>query len=258
MKRVVIKLGGALLAQDLSGFWSGLEQLSGAAEIVIVHGGGPQTTTLAGRLGHVPTIVEGRRVTTDTDLEILQWVIRGQLNGQLVADAHARGIRAVGLSGADGGILRVHKRPPWEIDGQEVDFGHVGDVDRIDPTLLFTLLQAGMVPIVCPPGIDEAGNLYNVNADTIALDIAAAIAAEELILLTEAGAVLDANRQPIRRLTPEAAQKGVEAGWIAGGMKVKTDIGGWALEKGIGSVWIAHPDALMNRANATQIIPDRS
>ena len=258
MKRVVIKLGGALLAQDLSGFWSGLEQLSGAVEIVIVHGGGPQTTALAGRLGHVPTIVEGRRVTTDTDLEILQWVIRGQLNGQLVADAHVRGIRAVGLSGADGGILRVHKRPPWDVEGEEVDFGHVGDVDRIDPTLLFTVMHAGMVPIVCPPGVDDAGRLYNVNADTIALEIAAAIGAEELILLTEAGAVLDADKHPIRRLTPDAAREGVRKGWIAGGMKVKTDIGGWALEKGIGSVWIAHPDSLMDRANATQIIRDPS
>lgn len=258
MKRIVIKLGGALLAQDLSGFWDGLEQLSSTAEVIIVHGGGPQTTALAGRLGHVPTIVEGRRVTTDTDLEILQWVIRGQLNGYLVAHAHTRGIRAVGLSGADGGILRVQKRPPWEIGGEEVDFGHVGDVDRIDPTLLFTLLQAGMVPIVCPPGIDSAGKLYNVNADTIALEIAAAVGAEELILLTEAGAVLDKDKKPIRRLTPSSARKGVDEGWIAGGMKVKTDIGGWALEKGIGSVWIAHPESLMDRANATQIIRDLS
>ncbi len=256
MKRIVIKLGGALLAQDLTGFWNGLAHVTAFSEVVLVHGGGPQTTALAKRLGHTPTIVEGRRVTTDTDLEILQWVIRGQLNGDLIAQAHAHGMRAVGVSGADGGILQVHKRPPWTIAEKEVDFGHVGDVDGIDPTLLLTLLQAGMMPVVCPPGVDAAGRLYNVNADTIALEIAAAIGASELILLTEAGAVLDSGMNPIRRLTTADALKGVEDGWIAGGMKVKTDIARWALEKGIGSVWIAHPDALIDRANATRIIAD--
>lgn len=258
MKRTIIKLGGALLSRDLSMFWQGLEQLSATTEVVIVHGGGPQTTALAGRLDHTPTIVEGRRVTTDTDLEILRWVIRGELNSSLVADAHAMGIRAVGLCGADGGILQVTKRPPWEIDGETIDFGHVGDVERIDPTLLLSLLQAGMMPILCPPGVDKAGHLYNVNADTIALEVASAVGASELVLLTEAGAVLDADLNPIRRLTPTAARLGVEDGWIAGGMKVKTDIGIWALGKGIDSVWIAHPDSLMNRANATQLIPDPS
>lgn len=258
MKRIVIKLGGALLAQDLSAFWDGLEKLSGTADIVLVHGGGPQTTAVATRLGHTPTIVQGRRVTTDADLEILQWVIRGQLNGQLVAEAHARGLRAVGLSGADGGILNVNRRPPWKVDGALVDFGHVGDVEHIDSTLLLVLLQAGMIPVVCPPGVDAMGRLYNVNADTIALGVAEAIGASELILLTEAGAVLDAHKQPIRRLTPTVAARGVDEGWIAGGMKVKTDIGGRALDKGIGSVWIAHPGSLTERTHATQIIPDPS
>lgn len=258
MKRIVIKLGGALLASDLSGFWQDLEQLAGTAEIVLVHGGGPQTTALANRLGHEPTIVEGRRVTSDQDLEILRWVIRGELNTRMVAAAHRHGIRAVGLSGADGALVQVEKRPPWMIEGEEVDFGHVGDVTRVDPTVLMTLLQAGMMPVVCPPGVDDAGRLYNVNADTVALEIAKAIGASELMLLTEAGAVLDADKQPVRRMTPSEALGGVEAGWIAGGMKVKTDIGRWALEQGIATVWIAHPGALLDRSNATRIIPDAS
>ena len=258
MKRIVIKLGGALLAADLSGVWQDLEQLTGTAEVVLVHGGGPQTTALAERLGHTPVIVEGRRVTGDQDLEILRWVIRGELNTHMVAAAHRHGIRAVGLSGADGSLIRVHKRPPWTIDGDKVDFGHVGDVDHVDPTVLLTLLQAGMMPIVCPPGVDEAGRLYNVNADTVALEVAKAVGASELILLTEAGAVLDAEGDPVRRMTPSAALAGVEAGWIAGGMKVKTDIGRWALEQGISTVWIAHPGALLDRSNATRIIPEIS
>lgn len=258
MKRIVIKLGGALLAQDLSRFWSDLAQLTGTAEVVLVHGGGPQTTALASRLGHTPRIVEGRRVTTGTDLEILQWVIRGELNVEMVAAAHGNGVRAVGVSGADGGLINVHKRPPWTIQGEEIDFGHVGDVDRVDPTLLLALLQAGMVPIVCPPGVDAQGRLYNVNADTVALEVALSIGASELMLLTEAGAVLNADMNPVRRLSSSEALAGVEAGWIAGGMKVKTDIGRWALEKGISTVWIAHPDALLDRSNATRIIPDGS
>jgi acetylglutamate kinase len=258
MKRIVIKLGGALLAADLSGFWQDLEQMSNTAEIVLVHGGGPQTTALAKRLGHSPVIVEGRRVTGDQDLEILRWVIRGELNSQMVGAAHKYGIRAVGLSGADGSLVRVHKRPPWTIDGEEIDFGHVGDVDRVDPTVLLILLQAGMMPIVCPPGVDEAGQLYNVNADTVALEVAKAVGASELILLTEAGAVLDAKGQPIRRMTSSEALAGVEAGWIAGGMKVKADIGRWALEQGISTVWIAHPGALLDRSNATRIMEDVS
>ncbi len=257
MKRIVIKLGGALLDSDLSAFWQNLSQLSTSAEIVLVHGGGPQTTALANRLGHAPVIVEGRRVTSDVDLDILRWVIRGELNSGMVAEAHRHGMRAVGLSGADGGTIRVSKRPPWTVDGEEVDFGHVGDVEHVDATVLLTLLQAGMMPVVCPPGVDQAGRLYNVNADTIALEVAKAVGASELVLLTEAGAVLDADAQPIRRLMPSEALAGVAAGWIAGGMKVKTDIGRWALEQGIGTVWIAHPTALLDRGNATRIIPDR-
>ncbi|MDE2995262.1 MAG: acetylglutamate kinase [Bacteroidota bacterium] len=255
MKRTVIKLGGALLEEDLTPMWEALLDLQTTADVVIVHGGGPQTTALAGQLGHIPTIVEGRRVTTDVDLDILNWVIRGELNGRLVAEAGARGIRAAGVSGADGSTLQVHRRPPWQMQGREVDFGHVGDVDRVDPTLLLTLLQAGVLPIVCPPGVDAAGHRYNVNADTVALEVAAALGASELMLLTGSGAVLDSDRNALRRLDRDSAQKAVEEGWIAGGMKVKTDIGFAAMDRGIPEVWIAHPASLADRQNATRLIP---
>ena len=255
MKRTVIKLGGALLEEDLSPMWDALHDLQATSEVIIVHGGGPQTTALATRLGHVPTIVEGRRVTTDVDLDILNWVIRGELNSRLVAEAGARGIRAAGVSGADGGTLMVHRRPPWQMDGREVDFGHVGDVDRVDPTLILSLLQSGILPVVCPPGVDADGNRYNVNADTVALEVAAAVGASDLLLLTGSGAVLDAGGHPLRRLSRMAAEEAVRSGWIAGGMKVKTDIGFAALDRGMKEVWIASPGSLSDRTNATRLIP---
>ena len=99
----------------------------------------------------------GRRVTSDVDLEIVQWTLRGALNMSLVAGAARHGLAAVGLSGADGGTLRVTKRPPWEIDGETVDFGWVGDVEHVDVGLVETLLSGGFVPVLSPLGLDAAG-----------------------------------------------------------------------------------------------------
>jgi len=256
MKRTVIKLGGALLDGDLQPFWREVGQLQSSSEVVIVHGGGPQTTALAGRLGHTPTIVHGRRVTTQLDLSILKWVIRGELNLQLTSSAHAAGVRAVGLSGADGGTLTVQRRPPWTMDGVQVDFGEVGDADMVDTTVLSALLQAGVVPVLCPPGVDGSGNLFNINADTMALEVAKALGAAELLLLTGSGGVLDRENKLLKRLDRAAADQAVEDGWIAGGMKVKTDIGFNALEQGIKSVWIADLTSLNDRSRATRLLSE--
>ena len=278
MKRIVVKIGGAVLEEPLGALFEGLAALQNTSEVVLVHGGGPQTTEMATRLGHAPTIVEGRRVTTDLDLDILLWMIRGQLNVQLVAEAGTHGIRSMGLSGADGGLVRVAKRPPWIVKGETIDFGHVGDVEFVDPTPILALLQAGIMPVVCPPGVDSAGKLYNVNADTIALQLFRAIQADELLLVTETGSVWDRDKNPIRRLDASMAKLGVEEGWIVGGMKVKTDIGFEALSSatasgsGIGavltgaesqtagpasktpSVWILGPESVATKKRGTQLI----
>jgi len=254
VKRVVVKIGGAILEQPLGVLFEGLAELQQTAEVVLVHGGGPQTTAMAARLGHKPTIVEGRRVTTDLDLDILKWVIRGQLNVELVAQAARSGIRAMGVSGADAGIIQVTKRPVWTVGEEEVDFGHVGDFHQSDPTALLALLHAGILPVICPPGIDAQGNLYNINADTMALEVAAAIQAHELLLVTETGALLDESKQPIRRLMTAKAREGLDQGWIAGGMKVKTEIGFTALDRGVSSVWILGPESLAAKTRGTQLI----
>ena len=121
--------------EALSGLWREVAALDGP--VVVVHGGGPQATDLARRLGHEPRIVAGRRVTTDLDLDVALYVMRGSVNARLVASASgAAGIRAVGVSGADGGLVGVVRRPPRDVDGETVDFGHVGDVVGTDPALL--------------------------------------------------------------------------------------------------------------------------
>ncbi len=258
MKRIVIKIGGALLATPLDEFWDQLQRLMMHAEVVLVHGGGPQVTEMARQLGHEPTIIEGRRITTDVDLEIVNLVIRGQLNVNLVAQAASKGIRAAGLSGADAGIIACTRREPWLMNGKTVDFGHVGDFVSTDLTALLALVNAGMLPVVCPPGVDAQGNLLNINADTIALELACALAADELILVTESGAVLDADQSSIRRLDRKLSSVAVEEGWISGGMKVKTDIGFQALERGVHSVWISPPAAIASKSGGTQLMRGRN
>ena len=256
-KPTVVKLGGAVLqrADAVQQVWAGLAALGRPA--VLVHGGGPQATALARRLGHEPRIVHGRRVTTDLDLDIALWAYRGALNARLVASGLAAGVRAVGLSGVDGGLVRARRRPPREIDGQTVDFGWVGDVTGADAAPLHALLAAGFVPVVAPLAVDAAGQIYNVNADTIALEVAAALQAESLVLVAEVGALRSDPRDPataLASISPEQAAAGQASGWISGGMRVKLDVGFEALRRGVGMVRIAAADALAAGAG-TVLVP---
>jgi len=256
---LVIKIGGALLDEPdgLVTFWSHVRHLHERTPVVIVHGGGKQATEVARRLGHEPRIVHGRRVTTDLDLEIVQWTLRGSVNVGLVAQAARHGLPAVGLSGADGGLLHVHKRPPWQVDGETVDFGWVGDVERAEVRVLESLLRDGFIPIVASLGIDTDGRLYNVNADTVAQAVAAALGAAQLFLVTEAGGVRqDANGQGtlLARCDQATYEAGLEAGWITGGMRVKLHVAFEALQVGIPEVFILAPDDLLARTSATRVV----
>lgn len=255
----VAKIGGALIDDQaqLTSFWQGIKQLQLEGPVVVVHGGGPQVTRVARRLGHEPRIVQGRRVTTDTDLEIIQWTLRGAVNSFLVAQALQYGVRAVGLCGVDGNTLQVHKRPPWQIDDEAVDFGWVGDIDRVQPTLLHTLLDAGFVPVLAPLGVDAHGDRYNVNADTVACAIAASLNAHRFLLVTESGGVRRAATDPASLLnTCDRAlyNQGLIEGWINGGMRVKLHVAFDALTSGISDVFILPPQALIDHRQGTQII----
>lgn len=258
-KPIVIKISGGLLDDEhaLAEFWNCVRELHASAPVVLVHGGGAQATAMAQRLGHEPTIVEGRRVTTDLDLDIMQWALRGQLNTQLVAQAKQHGLTAAGLSGADGDTLQVTKRPPWQIDGETVDFGWVGDVVGVDPSLLMNLLASDIVPIVAPLGIDAEGQVYNVNADTVAQALAGALDAEELLLVTSTGGVRRAADRPESHLaTCDAStfETGTSAGWIRDGMQVKLKVAFEALRGGVGDVFILAPGDLLSRSRATHVV----
>jgi len=256
---IVLKIGGALLsdAATIDTFWRGVVALRKDAPVVVVHGGGPQATAMARRLGHEPRIVHGRRVTNDLDLDIIRWAIRGELNTKLVAAAGKAGIPAIGLSGADAGIVRVSRRPPWHIDGETVDFGWVGDIDHIEPAALRTMVAGGLVPVMGPLGIDATGQVYNVNADTIAQAVAAALGARAFMLVTEAGCVRRDAADPATRLAVcdhAAYETGLAKGWITGGMRVKLKVAFDALQAGITNVFICSPEHLNDATNATRVV----
>lgn len=239
---VVIKLGGAMIeSPQMDSIWEGVKlRCENGESVVVVHGGGPQTTALAKRLGHEPRIIQGRRVTTATDLEILLWILRGELNARFTAQAHAHQVAAIGLSGSD--FVSCTKRPLWEIEGEMIDFGFVGDVTNVDGKALQNMVALGRVPVIAALGMDTNGQLFNINADTVAVAIAEALNADELLLLTETGGLLRDFTNPntaVSQMSEADFQAGKAEGWIAGGMLVKCQLALNALKKGVKKVYIS-------------------
>src|SRR5687768_12879320 len=168
--------------------------------ISVVHGGGKQLSELAKRLGIEQTIIEGRRVTDDATLEMAKMIFAGKINTDILAALRNRGIEAVGLSGIDGNIVHAEKRPPKEITNKQtgetetIDFGNVGDILQINARLLSLLLDADYLPVISSLGADDDGQVFNINADTIASEIAVQLEAEKLVLLSVVnGIYLDAK-----------------------------------------------------------------
>src|SRR5919106_956231 len=183
--------------------------------ICVVHGGGKQLSQLAEKMGIEQTIIEGRRVTDDETLEMAKMVFAGKINTDILAALRNRGIEAVGLSGVDGNIVHAERRPPKEVLNREtgersqVDFGHVGDVVKINSRLLTVLLDQGYLPVISSLGADSEGTVFNINADTIAAEIAAQLKAEKLILLSDVDGLYLRADQPdtkLSRLTADEAQ----------------------------------------------------
>jgi acetylglutamate kinase len=166
--------------------------------VVLVHGGGPQSTELAGRLEIAAHFVDGRRVTDAEALRVMTMVLNGQINTEIVAACRSCGVPAVGVSGVDAGLVKAVKRPPVErgADGETVDYGFVGDIQSVDTTVLENLLDDNLVPIVSPLSADDAGTLLNINADTVAAAIAGRLKAEKLILATGAPGILEQLDDP--------------------------------------------------------------
>src|SRR5512140_275968 len=230
----VVKLGGEVLADrhqldQVAGQLALLSSLS--IRLVVVHGGGPQATALSTRLGLSTELVAGRRVTDDETLDVVKMVYRGLLSTELVSALHRHGVQAAGISGVDGDLLTAHRRPPVRVvddAGVErmVDYGHVGDIDRVDPRVLITLLDARFVPVVSSLAGDPDGNVYNVNADTVAESLAIALKAQKLIFLTGAPGVLRDRSDPATLVTfadPDDLAELMASGALAGGMRPKVE-----------------------------------
>ena len=167
--------------------------------VVLVHGGGPQSTKLASALGVSSEFVEGRRITDRRSLEVATMVLNGQINTRILAACRDLGIAAVGISGVDAGLIKAHRRPPvaaGDDSGETVDYGFVGDIDEVDAGILLKQLDDDLVPIVSPLSADGSGTLLNINADTVAAAIAEALNAEKLILATGAPGILESIDDP--------------------------------------------------------------
>lgn len=215
--------------------------------IAVVHGGGKQLTTIAERLGISQRIVNGRRVTDAETLEVAKMVFAGQINTDIVSALRRSGAETVGLSGLDGNTIHARRREIQRVLNQEtgevetIDYGHVGDIVEINARLLRLLLDNGYIPVISSLGADEQGNVYNINADTIAAEIAVRLQAEKLILLTDVDGILRDRDDPssrLSRVSVEEAERLVRERVVSSGMLPKIAAIAHLIRRGVRSAHI--------------------
>lgn len=215
--------------------------------VCVIHGGGKQLNELAQKLGVVQTVIEGRRVTDDDTLDLAKMIFRGKINTEILSALRHRGIHAVGLSGIDGGVVKAVRRPPRDVvnkqtgETETVDFGHVGDVVDVDTRLVNLLLENDYLPVISSLGADDDGKVYNINADTIASEIAARLEAEKLILLSDVnGIYLDPadEKTKVTRLSKNEAAELIADGTATGGMIPKLESLISLLDRGVKSAHV--------------------
>jgi acetylglutamate kinase len=269
-KTFVVKAGGGVFADGVL-TRALIEQIAilhfFGVRVVLVHGGGPQLDELATALGVPTRMVAGRRVTDEKSIDVAAMVLSGLLNTRVLAICRALDIAAVGVSGVDAGLVRAHRRGPVSVDGELIDFGLVGDIDAIDATALVKLLDAGLMPVVSPLSADESGTLLNINADTVAAALGAALGAEKLILCTGVAGIL-ANVEDPGSLISYTDLRGLErlraAGRIAAGMLPKAKAIEEAIRGGVRRVHVVSykdPEGILgeiftNEGTGTLIVPD--
>jgi len=241
-KPFVVKIGGDILADDVlrKSICGQLALLSSfGIPLVIVHGGGPAVDRMCQNLSLARQKIAGRRVTTPEVLEVAKMVLKGGVQMELIADLQDAGLLAVGLSGQDAGLLRAGRRPPVVMDGQNVDFGCVGDIEFAEPRVLQVLIDGGYVPVVAPFTADGTQQILNTNADSVAAAIAAALKVEKLFfVLKEPGVLSDPeNPQSLLPFVDLAKIRELEAsGAIQTGMRPKIAAAVSALGAGVTSV----------------------
>jgi acetylglutamate kinase len=271
-KTFVIKAGGgvfgnAVLTQSL------IEQISilhyMGVRVVMVHGGGPQVTEVSDAMGVKTRMVQGRRVTDEKAIDVTSMVLNGLINTRILAICRELNVQAVGLSGVDAGLVQAHRRKPVRLEGSDelVDFGLVGDIDRIDTSAIRNLLENGYLPVISPLSADERGTLLNINADTVAAAIGAALSAEKLILCTGAPGILERLEDPgslISYTDLEGLAKLRDSGSISDGMLPKVRAIENAIKGGVRRVHVVSysaPEGILgevftNEGTGTLIVDD--
>lgn len=270
-KTFVVKAGGGVFA-DSDATRVLVEQIAilhyFGVRVVLVHGGGPQLTELSAALGVPTRMVDGRRVTDQKSIDVTAMVLNGLINTRVLGICRDLDIDAVGVSGVDAGLVRAHKRPPVRCaDGELVDFGFVGDIDAIDTTVLKALLDNALMPVVSPLSADASGTLLNVNADTVAAAIGAALGAEKLILCTGAPGILGSLDDPgslISYTDLQGLRRLRDEGRIADGMLPKAKAIEDAIRGGVRRVHVVSykaPEGILsevftNEGTGTLIVAD--
>jgi acetylglutamate kinase len=271
-KTFVVKAGGGVFA-DTESTRVLIEQIAilhyFGVRVVMVHGGGPQTTEVSEALGVPTRMVEGRRVTDQKSIDVTSMVLNGLINTRVLGICRELNIDAVGISGVDAGLVLAHKRPPVKMgsSGEVVDFGFVGDIDLVDTTVIRKLLDNGLMPVVSPLSADDKGVLLNINADTVAAALGAALGAEKLILCTGAPGVLGDVNDPgslISYTDLPGLKKMKEEGRILDGMLPKVKAIEDAIRGGVRRVHVVSykaPEGILgevftNEGTGTLIVAD--
>jgi len=266
-KTFVVKLSGKA-TEDLQNLSSLAEELAllhqVGIRICVIHGGGKQLTDLASVMGVEQTIINGRRVTDDATLEMAKMIFAGKINTDILSALRNRSVEAVGLSGIDGNIVQAERRPPKEVlnrdtgQREQVDFGNVGDIVQINTRLLCVLLDQGYLPVISSLGADAEGTVFNINADTIATEIAVQLNAEKLILLSDVDGVYLDSKDPasrLSRLTTADAEKLVNDGDVTKGMIPKLQNIVELLRRGVNSAHIIN--GTLRNALLSEVFTDK-
>lgn len=239
-KTVVIKYGGnAMINEELKN--SVMEDITLLKFIglkpIVVHGGGPDISTALNTMGIKSKFINGLRVTDEDTIKVAQQVLVGKTNKEIVALLNKNGGRAVGVSGIDGSFIEC-KKSYTEVDGEQVDIGYVGEITHVKHCLIDHLADDQYIPVIAPIGVDENGQSYNINADTVAAAVAAAVKAEKLILLTDVEGVKDKDGNVVYEACKEEIDEMIETGVISGGMIPKVHGCLDAIEAGVKGVHI--------------------
>ena len=262
-KTVVVKFGGAAMVNDdlKREFARDVVLLDYVGmKVVVVHGGGPKVSELMQRLGKTPAFIQGLRVTDKETADIAEMVLTGLIGKEIVATINLEGGRAVGLSGKDAGFIQAikHELAPAAENEPIQDLGYVGDIRRVDAEVIEVLDRDGFIPVIAPLGMGPDGAAYNINADTVAGEIAASVKAERLVLLTDTPGILEKPGEPstlISTLTPNEAIERMNSGIVSGGMIPKVNACLRALKAGVHKTHII--DGRVSHSLLLELFTDR-